>query len=68
MSRREDTTSRDEAGAAEWAAILGASEWIGDDPNPAEYEDGGFDESKLCVRCEHGHGGHVCAWCSGAAS
>jgi hypothetical protein len=36
---RPDTTSRDEAGAREHAAILGASEWIGggggdQEPNP----------------------------------
>lgn len=61
---REDSTSRDEAGARDWAHILGRSEDFGghDDDTPS------YDESRLCVRCEHGHGGHVCAWCSGAAS
>jgi hypothetical protein len=59
---REDTYTRDEAGARDHAAALGASEHIGgsDDDSP------GYDESRLCSRCENGHGGHVCAWCAGA--
>lgn len=59
----EDTWSNDEPGASEAAAILGRSEWIGGDVGDQEP---GFDESTLCIRCEHGHGMHVCARCAGA--
>lgn len=59
---REDTFSRDEAGAAEAARILGAHEHIGGGGD----DSAGYDESRLCTVCEFGHGGHVCAWCAGA--
>lgn len=60
---RDDFT-RDEAGARDHAALLGRSEDFGGEVDDSP----GYDESRLCERCEHGHGGHVCAWCSGAAS
>lgn len=57
--------SRDEAGAREWAALIGrnedsSSEVGNQEPNEL------LDERFRCQICEHGHQGHVCRWCVAA--
>jgi hypothetical protein len=53
---REDDYTRDEAGARDHAAILGASEWIGGDQAP--------DTTPYCSVCQRGTGGYVCGPCA----